>query len=351
MWRLEYRTHALVLVALASILAGCRSLRTACDCKFTEQPGSADWSPAGWSPAETSSDAAKLEFLEAYQPGKAPVVLIHGLYSEPRSWNKTVRCLRSNAAFVERYQIWTFGYPTGQGFLQSAAALRRELRAAVDRLDPGRQDAALRRMVLVGHSMGGLIAKLQVTHSEELVWTRLANRPLEEIVTTPATQAFLAQTCYFDPSPDVDRVIFIASPHAGALHSSSCVGSGLALLIKPTPEQAAMHAQLMRDNPHTFNPQIEARFPTSLDMLRQDSPLLSAMQEMCLRRGVKLHNIIGASHPISLDGPSDGVVSVHSASHPGCQSVYSVGVFHTRVHQAPETSAELLRILGCFDLR
>ena len=277
MWRLENRTLFVVLVAIASIQAGCRTLRTSYDCRSIEQPHQADLSPGA-----TRSDAAELEFLEVYQPGKVPVVLVHGLFSEPQSWNKTVTYLRSNAAFVERHQIWTFRYPTGQGFLQSAAALRQELRAAVDRLDPGRQDAALRRMVLVGHSMGGLIAKLQVTHSEELVWTRLANRPLVEIVTTPATQAFLAQTCYFDPSPDVDRVIFIASPHAGALHSSSLVGRGLAHLIEPTPEQAAMHAQLMRDNPQTFNPQIEARFPTSIDMLRQDSPLLSAMQEIAL---------------------------------------------------------------------
>lgn len=274
------------------------------------------------------------------------MVLIHGLFSEATTWNAMVGELQSCPSFAERYQIWTFSYPTGQGFLQSAAQLRRELRAAVDRLDPREQDAALRQMVLIGHSMGGLIAKLQVTHSEELVWTQVANRPLEQVATTPATRIFLAETCYFDPSPHVARVIFIASPHDGALYVSSLVGRGVAHWIRPTPEQAAMHAQLMRDNPATFNPLLEARFPTSIDMLRQDSPLLAAMQKMRIRQGVKLHTILGATHPISLDGPSDGVISVHSASHPGCHSVLAVGVRHGIIHQAPETSAEVLRILA-----
>src|SRR4029450_2640207 len=127
-------------------------------------------------------------------------------------------------------------------------------------------------VVLIGHSMGGRIAKLQVTHSEELVWTRLANRPLEEIATTEATRALLAETCYFDPSPDVARVIFIASPHAGSLCTSSLVGRGVALLVEPSPEQAAVHEQLIRDNPYTFNQLIEERFPTPIDMRTPHTP-------------------------------------------------------------------------------
>jgi hypothetical protein len=109
-----------------------------------------------------------------------------------------------------------------------------------------------------------------------------------------------------------------------------------------------MHEQLMRDNPNTFNPLLERRFPTSLDMLTPQSPLLDAMRQMRLKPGVKLHNILGVSHPVSLDGPSDGVVSVHSAMHPGCQSVVAIGAPHTKVHRSLEASREVLRILGCY---
>jgi pimeloyl-ACP methyl ester carboxylesterase len=274
-------------------------------------------------------------------------VLIHGLFSDPQSWADLVNDLRAAPGFAARFQLWVFRYPTGQGFLQSAAVLRNELRTAVEELDPDVNDPALQQIVLVGHSMGGLVAKLQVTHSEELIWSRLANRPLEEIVTTEATRALLAETCYFDPAPHVARVIFVASPHQGSLCSSALIGRGAALLVEPSPNQTAMHEQLVRDNPHVFNPEFEQRFPTSIDMLVPQSPLLEAMQHMRMRNGVKLHNIIGVSHPVSLDGPSDGVVSVRSASHPGCESVLAVGAPHARVHRTLKTSAEILRILEC----
>jgi pimeloyl-ACP methyl ester carboxylesterase len=275
------------------------------------------------------------------------VVLVHGLFSDPLSWADLVNDLHATPGFTDRFQIWLFRYPTGQGFLQSAAALRRELRGAVEAVDPGRSDLALGQMVLIGHSMGGLIAKLQVTYSEELIWSRLANRPLQEIVTNESTRAFLAETCYFDPSPNVKRVIFIATPHCGSLRSSGLVGRGAAHLVEESPAQTAMHDELLRDNPNTFNPLIDRRMPTSIDMLTRQSPLLEAMRQMRLKPDLALNNIIGASHPVSLDGPSDGVVSVHSASHPGCQSVLAVGALHGKVHRAWETSTEILRILEC----
>jgi pimeloyl-ACP methyl ester carboxylesterase len=345
MQSLAQRCLSLAIVAWFCNAVGCAALGRSSQTAFTTESNTALQSSTVDQSAETT--AARLYFLEPYQPGKIPVVLIHGLASSPEDWSDAIGHLRSAPAFVDRYQIWTFGYPTGQGFLQSAAALRAQLRSAVDKLDPQRIDPALHRMVLVGHSMGGLIAKLQVTYSDEIVWSRLANRPLEEIVTTDSTRALLAETCYFDPSPDVARIIMIASPHCGSLRSSAIIGHCVSTFIRPTPRQADLHQQLMRDNPHTFNPVVERRFPTSIDMLVPSSPLLDAMHQMRLRPGVTLHSIVGVSHPLSLDGPSDGVVSVSSANHPGSHSVLAVNAHHPRIHHRLETSFEVLRILNC----
>lgn len=300
---------------------------------------------AGFITPGTSATRAHLTFFEPYQPGKIPLVVIHGLFSDSQSWADLINDLRAAPQFNARFQIWTFRYPTGQGFLQSAAVLRAELAAALAALDPACSDRALRRMVLVGHSMGGLIAKLQITYSEELVWDLLANRPLDQINTTESTRTLLGQLCYFDPSPHVARVIFIAAPHGGALRASSLFGSGASLLVEMPPEQQQIHAQLIADNPGTFNPLVERRFPTSIDMLMQKSPLLDAMRRMRLAPGVALHNIVGVSHPVSLDGPSDGVVSVKSAYHPGCDSELAIPAPHAHVHRTLEASTEILRIL------
>ncbi len=300
---------------------------------------------AGFIDPGGSATQARLAMLEPYQPGKIPLILIHGLFSDPQSWADMINDLRVAPGFWDHYQIWVFRYPTGRGFLQTATALRTELRSLVTALDPEQKDPALRHIVLTGHSMGGLIAKLQVTHSDELIWNELANRPLETIATTEQTRGFLAENCYFDPSPNIARVIFIASPHAGSVTSSGLVGRGASLLVEPAPEQAAMHQQLMRDNPGTFNPRIENRLPTSIDMLQPDSPLLSVMSKMRLKECLVLHNVIGVYMPLSLDGPTDGVVSVRSASHPGCESEMAYNAAHSKVHRELRASNEVLRIL------
>src|SRR6185369_12819958 len=80
--------------------------------------------------------AARLSFLEPYQPRKVPLVLIHGLFSDPQGWADLINDLRAAPGFADRFQIWVFRYPTGQGFLQSAAVLRKELQAVVATLDP-----------------------------------------------------------------------------------------------------------------------------------------------------------------------------------------------------------------------
>jgi len=288
---------------------------------------------------------AHLQFYEPYQPGKIPLVIIHGLFSDPQSWADMVNDLRASPGFADRYQIWVYRYPTGQGFLQSAATLRQELLAARQNLCPEGSDPALDQMILVGHSMGGLISKLQVTYSDERIWEKVADRPLEAILTSEATRARLAETCYFDPLPFVKRVVFIATPHCGSLRSSQLFGRGASQLVRPSPDQAQMHEQLIEDNPDAFSPLIQRRFPTSIDLLSSRSPLLDAMRKMEVANDVKLHSIIGIFTPVSLDGPSDGIVSVESASHPNCASNMTVGAAHGQVHRQLKTSAEVLRIL------
>ena len=55
----------------------------------------------------------KLLMLEPYQQGKIPVVLIHGLLSEPMAWVDAVNELRAQPDLYRRFQFWAFRYPTG----------------------------------------------------------------------------------------------------------------------------------------------------------------------------------------------------------------------------------------------
>jgi pimeloyl-ACP methyl ester carboxylesterase len=301
---------------------------------------------AGFVQSGGGADPSKLSFLEPYQKGKPPVVFIHGLFSDPQGWASLVNDLRAIPGFCDRYQIWFFRYPTGQGFLRSAAELREELQAAVHACDPHGTDPALQEMVLVGHSMGGLISKLQVTHSDDTIWRRLANRPLDAINTDEATRTKLALTCFFEPLPSVRRVIFVATPHCGSNDASGLVGDVATLLVRESPKESQTHEQLMEQNPGVFADFVQKRFPTSIDLLKPESPLLAAMQEMRIGKGVQLHTIVGVTPYGSLGGPSDGVVRVTSARHPGVASESTTPAPHAKVHRAPETSREVARILA-----
>jgi pimeloyl-ACP methyl ester carboxylesterase len=161
----------------------------------------------------------KLEFLQPHQPGRIPVVFIHGLASDEGTWFDMLNELRVWKAFHRRFEPWLYHYPTGASFLQSSAVLRRELTAAVQRLDPQGQDPALKSMVLVGHSMGGLHAKLQVVESGTAIWEAIACRPFDEIRMRPEMRRDVAPAYFFHPLPFVKRVVFIATPHSGAAAS------------------------------------------------------------------------------------------------------------------------------------
>ena len=301
---------------------------------------------AGFVQPGAADDPSQLAFLEPYQKGKPPVVLIHGLFSDPQSWADLVNDLRALPGFCNRYQIWLFRYPTGQGFLRSAAELRQELQTAIKTCDPGGTDPALREMVLIGHSMGGLLAKLQVTHSDDKIWRRLANRLLEEINADETTRARLAAACFFEPLPQVRRVIFIATPHCGSNNASGLVGDVATLLVHESPQEAEMHRRLIEQNPGVFAAVIQKRLPTSIDLLKPESPLLEALREMRAGDGVKLHNIIGVKPQLPLHEPSDGVVPVASARHPGVSSETTTRAQHAKVHRAFESSEEIARILA-----
>src|SRR5207245_3461486 len=114
----------------------------------------------GFLRADKILDRTGVYLLEPYQPGKIPVLMVHGLLSSPLTWAPLFNDLRADPVLRERYQFWFYFYPTGNPYLATAADLRRSLEQLRNDVDPRHADPALEQMVFVGHSMGGLVSKL-----------------------------------------------------------------------------------------------------------------------------------------------------------------------------------------------
>src|SRR4029434_1224335 len=80
-----------------------------------------------------------------------------------------------------RYQFWFFAYDSSNPIAYSALELRRLLTTALAQLDPGGAEPALARMVLIGHSQGGLLAKMLSVDTGDKLWDRISKVPLLEL--------------------------------------------------------------------------------------------------------------------------------------------------------------------------
>jgi pimeloyl-ACP methyl ester carboxylesterase len=287
----------------------------------------------------------RLEFLEPHQPGRIPVVFIHGLASDEGTWFDLINELRTWPTFHRRFEPWVYHYPTGSSFLQSAAVLRRELRKAVRTLDPEGTDRALQNMVLVGHSMGGLHAKLAVVEPGTAIWDSVAARPFDTMQIRPEVRQFMAPLFFFEPLPFVKRVVFIATPHAGSSLASRAVGRVAAVTVRQPPQIRAIYEEVATANPGAFQGDFEDSVPTTVDILEPNSTILQAIKELRTPCWVTTHSVIGTAHQSLTGDADDCVVPASSARLPGTVSEIEVPATHTKVHHQPATVSELERIL------
>jgi hypothetical protein len=293
----------------------------------------------------SSSQNGGLYMIEPYQRNKIPLVLIHGLLSDPFTWVHLGNELLVHPGFVDHYQIWAFEYSTGNSFLQSASGLREQLANARQHCDPLHRDPQMSHMILVGHSMGGLIAKLQITSSGDRLWDSVSNRPLNDLCLPEAYRNRLRRQFYFEPSPDVNRVIFMATPHHGSSLASGPVGRLGSKLVNLPEEDTRRHDLLLRCNPGVFSDELAERIPTSIDLLNPHSELLKAMGTLPAADYVCMHSIMGNQCWTLLQGKSDGIVPLSSAREPRAVSEKVVKATHSGVKSHPEAVKEILYIL------
>jgi hypothetical protein len=199
-------------------------------------------------------------------------------------------------------------------------------------------------MVLVGHSLGGLVSKMQVTTSYDLLWREIAYQPFDAVRAPPEVRLKLTRGLFFQPVPMVTRVVYIGTPHRGSGMARRLAGRVGSSLVNFSSEEDAQYRQLNDDNPDLFKPSLKRRRPTTITLLDPDSPFLVGLARKPSNSATRKHSIIGTGGTNPLGEPGDGVVAVSSARHYGDSELF-VPAKHEKLHRHPAAITEVARIL------
>ncbi len=255
-----------------------------------------------------------------------------------------VNDLQNDPAIRDHFQFWLFTYDTGNPIPLSALRLRDELAAALEQLDPERRDPALRNVVLVGHSQGGLLAKMLVINSGSRLFDAFSSRSLDELKLSDETRDVVRRAVFVTPMPDVTRVIFIATPQRGSYVAGGSLPQLIGRLVRLPLDQVRMFADLLTDNGDALRIDPDNVRIGSVYGMTPGSPMSVALGSIPVAPTVVAHSIIA----VQGDGPvatgDDGVVKYSSAHIDEAASELVVRSGHS-VQGNPETVAEVRRIL------
>ena len=281
-------------------------------------------------------DKTGLYFLQPYDPDRIPLVFVHGLFSTSFNWVQTINGLQADPEIRKHYQFWVFAYPTGNPILYSALRLREEL-AKVDKLYPNH-----RPYVVVGHSMGGMLTRMQVITVTRGMWEKALGQTAKSIFREHSSDSLLVRATTFQANPRIKRVVFICTPHRGSEMASSGLGRfGTSLIALPLNIASAMKDALTSAELVQLTGSGK-RLPNSITGLKPSNPALPVINEA--RISVPYHSIIGDRGKDHCPDCTDGVVPYSSSHLDGAQSEAIVPGPHAAC-ELPETIAELDRIL------
>src|SRR5258708_23455736 len=109
--------------------------------------------------------------------------------------------------------------------MESAAQLREDLLTIQRLFDPSGQAIASHHVVIIAHSMGGLLGHTLVSDSGDALWNVLANRPLNSLALTADEKALILEYMFFRHQPAIDPVIFLAGPSRRSMFTR-CIRGG-----------------------------------------------------------------------------------------------------------------------------
>ena len=290
---------------------------------------------------EVYADTARLFQLQQFDETRTPVIFVHGLQDTPAGWAPMINSLRNDLWIRTHYQFWVFSYPSGYPYPYSATLLRHDL-DGIARAFPNRKP-----VILVGHSMGGMISRLMIIDAGNEIWRDLFGTTPAKTPLRAETRQVLEKSLVFNHRADVKRVIFISTPHRGSALASGWIGRMGSALVRTPRFMASVGASakpLLITDPAA---QKLNRVPNSVDTLEPNDRFVLAVNKLPLAPSIPYHSIIGDRGRGDTPNSSDGVVPYWSSHLDGAQSELIVPSAHPALRNA-EAIKEVERILKAY---
>jgi pimeloyl-ACP methyl ester carboxylesterase len=287
---------------------------------------------------------AQLVSSRPYRPGLIPVVFVHGTASSAARWAQLYNELDNDPRIHRRYQFWFFSYSTGNPIAYSAMLLRDALTHAVQQLDPQGRDPALKRMVLMGHSQGGLLVKTMVVESGDRFWRNVSAKSIDELRLSDASRDMLRRALFFHPLSFVRRVVFVATPQRGSYVAGSWLAHQAARLVRAPLDVTRIMTEVATFDREAISAAALRGTPTAVDNMTPGNPFVRTLADSPIAPGVAAHSIIAIKDGIPSKTADDGVVKYESAHIQGVESELIVTSAHS-CQSNPHTMVEARRIL------
>jgi pimeloyl-ACP methyl ester carboxylesterase len=275
---------------------------------------------------------------EPYDPHKTVVLVIHGLMDTPVSWVPLLNDLRSDKEIRRNYQFWFYSYPSGYAYPYSALILRRELDAIEKKY------RLTKKMVLVGHSMGGCISRTLITDTGNKLWLEAFGKPPERMELPVESKNLLKEALILRHRPEIGRVIFMSTPHRGSDLASNWIGRIGSRLVK-APSKLISISQVAGESLVPDPAVLKLKgFPNSVDTLAPNNRFVLAINKVPITPSIPYHTILGDRGRGDSPNSSDGVVAYWSSHLDGARSEFIAPCNHSSPLN-PQAIAEVHRIL------
>lgn len=296
---------------------------------------------------QTLTDEEGVTVVHPHRRGRIPFILIHGMGCSPRIMADITNSIHADPELRDKYQVMIVYYTTGDTILQDSMVIRRAFQSMRNYYDPAHTDSAWDQSVVLGHSLGGPIARVLTSFSDHAIENMLFTRPWHTLVMSDFVRQAAEPAIFFEPLHEIKRVIYLAGTMRGSRIADQVEAKALSRVLPKRQQLQQFHDEIALNNGiDVFQAEYRDRVPSSIDNQSPESPLLQVTNQLRQDPWLVSHSIQANATPfLPLPHTTDLLVPYFSSVVENANSQLMLhGQDHFCTHD-PRTLAEIKRIL------